>query len=134
VYNVVHYQLYRSVVWSQASQPEENAIVSGPGGELMHVTRAITHIRLCDANHAKIEALDGLAAAYLRLCQAYTRYFCTEAESDGYLAPCFESPLSQRWQRAAIQHAAGIAQSWRSNYATAAQEYLDALAAYEEDH
>jgi hypothetical protein len=134
VYNVVHYQLYRPVVWSQASQPEENAIVSGPGGELMRVTRAITHIRLCDANHAKIEALDGLAAAYLRLCQAYTTYFCTEAEPDGYLAPCFESPLSQRWQRAAIQHAAGIAQSWRSNYATAVQEYLAALAAYEEDH
>jgi hypothetical protein len=134
VYNVVHYQLYRPVVWSQASQPEENAIVSGPGGELMRVTRAITHIRLCDANHAKIEALDGLAAEYLRLCQAYTTYFCTEAEPDGYLAPCFESPLSQRWQRAAIQHAAGIAQSWRSNYATAVQEYLAALAAYEEDH
>jgi hypothetical protein len=34
----------------------------------------------------------------------------------------------------AVQHAAGIVQSWRSNSATAAQEYLDALAAYEEDH
>lgn len=100
----------------------------------MRLTRAVTHIRLCDANHAKIEMLDALAAEYLRLCQQYTTYFCTEADPDGYLAPRFESSLSQRWQRVAIQHAAGIAQSWRSNYAIAAQEYLDALAAYEEDH
>jgi Putative transposase DNA-binding domain/Probable transposase len=100
----------------------------------MRLTRAVPHIRLCDANHAKIDALDALATAYLRLCQQYTTFFCTEAEPDGYLAPCFESPLSQRWQRVVIQHAAGIAQSWRSNYANAAQEYLDAQAAYEEDH
>ena len=100
----------------------------------MRLTRAVPHIRLCDANHAKIEALDALASEYLRLCQQYTTFFCTEAEPDGYLAPCFESPLSQRWQRVAIQHAAGIAQSWRSNYATAVQEYLDVLAAYEEAH
>ncbi len=68
-------------------------------------------------------------------CQAYTTYFCIEAEPNGSpgslapwlpgsLAPCFESSLSQRWQRVAIQHAAGIAQSWRSNYANAAHEYL----------
>jgi len=100
----------------------------------MRLTRAVTHIRLCEANHAKIATLDALAAAYLQLCQAYTTYFCTEAEPNGYLAPCFESSLSQRWQRVAIQHAAGIAQSWRSNDANAAQAYLDALAAYEEDH
>lgn len=79
----------------------------------MRLTRALTHIRLFDANHAKIEALDALATEYLRLCQHYTTFFCTDAEPDGYLAPCFESPLSQRWQRVAIQQAAGIAQSWR---------------------
>ncbi len=100
----------------------------------MRLTRAVTHIRLCDVNQAKLATLDALAAEYLRLCQAYTTYFCTEAEPNGYLAPCFESPLSQRWQRVAIQHAAGIAQSWRSNYANAAQEYLDQLSTYEEDH
>ncbi|HEU4784646.1 MAG TPA: transposase [Ktedonobacterales bacterium] len=100
----------------------------------MRLTRAITHIRLCEANHAKIAALDALADEYLRLCQQYTTYFCTEAEPNGYLAPCFASPLSQRWQRVAIQQAAGIAQSWRSNYATAMQAYRDALATYEEDH
>lgn len=100
----------------------------------MRLTRAVAHIRLCDANHAKIEALDQLSAEYLRLCQQYTSYFCTSAQPDGYLAPCFESPLSQRWQRVAIQHAAGIAQSWRSNYANAFQDYLDELVAYEADH
>jgi hypothetical protein len=97
----------------------------------MRLTHAVTHIRLCDANHAKIAALDALAAEYLRLCQAYTTYFCTEAQPDKYAAPCFESPLSQRWQRVAIQHPAGIAQSWRSNYAAAYQDYRDMLVEYQ---
>lgn len=99
----------------------------------MRLTRAVTHIRLCDANHAKIEALDTLAADYLRLCQQYTTYFCTEAQPNKYAAPCFDSLLSQRWQRVAIQHAAGVAQSWRSNYAAAYQDYLDMLAEYQEE-
>jgi Putative transposase DNA-binding domain/Probable transposase len=99
----------------------------------MRLTRTVAQIRLCDANHAKIEVLDALAAEYLRLCQQYTTYFCTEARPDKYAAPCFESPLSQRWQRVAIQHAAGIAQSWRSNYAAAYQDYLDMLAEYQEE-
>jgi hypothetical protein len=98
----------------------------------MRLTRAVTHIRLCDTNHTKIEALDALATEYLRLCQQYTTYFCAEAQPDKYADPCFESPLSQRWQRVAIQHAAGIAQSWRSNYAAAYQDYLDILAEYQE--
>jgi len=95
----------------------------------MRLTRAVTPIRLCDANHTK---LDALAAEYLRLCQAYTTYFCSEAQPDKYAAPCFDCTLSQRWQRVAIQHAAGIAQSWRSNYAAAYQDYLDMLAEYQE--
>jgi hypothetical protein len=33
----------------------------------------------------------------------------------------------------AIQHAAGIAQSWRSNYATAYQDYLDLCQEYQEE-
>ena len=99
----------------------------------MRLTRAVTHIRLCAANHAKIGALDTLATEYLRLCQQYTTYFCTEAQPDKYAVPCFASPLSQRWQRVVIQHAAGIAQSWRSNYAAAFQDYLDLLAEYQEE-
>jgi heptaprenylglyceryl phosphate synthase len=58
----------------------------------MRLTRAVTQIRLCDANHAKIAALDALAAEYLRLCQIYITYFCTEAQPDKYAAPCFDSP------------------------------------------
>lgn len=99
----------------------------------MRLTRAVTHIRLGDVNHAKLVALDALAGEYLRLCQAYTTYFCTEAQPDKYAAPCFDSLLSQRWQRVAIQHAAGIARSWRSNYAAAYQDYLDLLAEYQEE-
>jgi hypothetical protein len=98
----------------------------------LRLTRAVTHIHLCDANHAKIAALDALAAEYLRLCQAYTTYFCTEAPPNKYAVPCFASSLSQRWQRVAMQHAAGIAKSWRSNYAAAYQDYLDLLAEYQE--
>jgi hypothetical protein len=77
----------------------------------MRLTRAVTQIHLCDANHAQIAALDTLAAAYRCLCQQDTTYSCREADPDGYLAPRFASPLSQRWPRVAIQHAAGIAQS-----------------------
>ena len=98
----------------------------------MRLTRAVTHIHLCNANHAKIAALDALAEDYLRLCQQYTSHFCTEAQPDKYAAPCFDSPLSQRWQRVAIQHAVGIAQSWRANYAAAYRDYLDLLAAHQE--
>jgi hypothetical protein len=85
----------------------------------MRLTRAVTHMRLCDANRTKIEALDALATEYLRLCQQDTPSFCAEAQPDKYAEPCCESPLSQRWQRVALQHAAGIAQSWRANYAAA---------------
>jgi len=83
----------------------------------MRLTRAVTPIRLCVANYAKLAALDALAAAYLRLCQAYTTHLCLAAQPDKYAAPCCESALSQRWQRVAIQRAAGIAQPWRANYA-----------------
>jgi hypothetical protein len=97
----------------------------------MRLTHAVTPIHLGDANHAKIAALDALAAEYLRRCQEYTTYCCTETPPDKYAAPCFDSPLSQRWQRVAIQQAAGVAQSWRSNYAAASQDYQDRLAAYQ---
>jgi hypothetical protein len=61
--------------------------------------------------------------------------FCVEAEPDGYADPCFPSPLSQRWQRVAIQQAAGIARSWRANLLRAQEEFADSLAAWlEEEH
>src|SRR5262245_26550326 len=101
----------------------------------MKLTRAVTHIRLCDANHAKIAMLDALAAAYIALCQRYVTHFCAETEPDGYAAPCFHSPLAQRWQRVAIQQAAGIARSWRSNHERTQEEFADLLGSWlEEEH
>ncbi len=101
----------------------------------MKLTRAVTHIRLCEANDAKIAALDMLAAEYIALCQQYVTHYCVDAEPDGYAAPCFPSPLSQRWQRVAIQQAAGIARSWRSNHQRAQEDFADTLAAWlEEEH
>ena len=101
----------------------------------MRLTRAVTHIRLCAANDAKVAALDALAAEYIALCQQYVTHFCVETEPDGYADPCFPSPLSQRWQRVAIQQAAGIAKSWRANLQRAQEEFADTLAAWlEEEH
>jgi hypothetical protein len=101
----------------------------------MKLTRAVTHIRLCDANGTKVAALDMLAAEYIALCQRYVTYFCVETEPNAYAAPCFPSSLSQRWQRVAIQQAAGIARSWRSNHQCAQEDFADVLAAWlEEEH
>ena len=101
----------------------------------MRLTRAITHIRLCAVNDAKVMALDALAGEYTALCQQYVTYFCAEAEPNAYADPCFLSLLSQRWQRVAIQQAAGIAKSWRTNHQRAQEEFADTLAQwYEEDH
>jgi Putative transposase DNA-binding domain len=101
----------------------------------MRLTRAVTHIRLCAVNDVKVAALDAVAAQYKTLCQHYVTLFCTEAEPDSYTAPCFPSPLSQRWQRVAIQQAAGIARSWRSNHQRAQEDFADSLASWlEEEH
>jgi hypothetical protein len=100
----------------------------------MKLTRAVPHIRLYATNDSKMAVLDTLAGEYLALCQQYTTWFVTEALPDGYVAPCFASPLSQRWQRVAIQQAAGMAQSWRSNRANALEEYQEASAAWEKQH
>jgi Putative transposase DNA-binding domain len=101
-------------------------------GSTQTITRAVTHIHLHDANARKLAALDALAEVYLPLCQQYVTLFCTDEAPDSYRATCFMTPLSERWQRVAIQQAAGIAQSWRTNRATAYQEYLEAVAAYQE--
>ncbi|HEY7020094.1 MAG TPA: transposase [Ktedonobacterales bacterium] len=101
----------------------------------MKLTRAVTHICLCAVNDAKVAALDALAAKYILLCQQYVAYFYAEAETNGYADPCFPSSLSQRWQRVAIQQAAGIARSWRTNHQRAQEEFADLLAGWlEEEH
>ena len=96
------------------------------------ITRAVTHIRLEAVNAGKLVALDDLARVYLPLCQQYVTLFCTDEPPNKFHAACFPTPLSERWQRVAIQQAAGIAQSWRTNRAQAYQDYADDLLDYHE--
>src|SRR5437879_4324077 len=97
-------------------------------GEPQTITKAVTHIHLEAPNAGKLAALDTLADVYLEPTQQYTTLFCTNELPNGFLAPRFLSPLSERWHRNAIQQAAGIAKSWRSNRANAYQDYLDVRA------
>ena len=101
-------------------------------GEPQTITKAVTHIRLEATNPGKLTALDALAEVYLELTQQYVTLFCASEVPNGFRAPCFLTPLSERWKRVAIQHGAGIAKSWRSNRANAYQDNLDALAEYQE--
>jgi len=101
-------------------------------GEPQTITKAVTHIRLEETNKGKLAALDRLASEFLALAQRYVTLFCTDELPDSFRAPCFPTPLSQRWHRVAIQQAAGIAKSWRTNRANAYQDYLDELAEYQE--
>jgi len=96
------------------------------------ITKAVTHIRLTEANPGKLAALDALAPVYLALCQQYVTLFCTEERPNKLRAPLFPTPLSERWHRVAIQQAAGIAQSWRSNRTAAYQQYQDDLLRYQQ--
>src|SRR2546430_8463037 len=89
------------------------------------VTKAVSHIRLIEVNPGKLAALDALAPVYLALCQQYVTLFCTEEAPNKLRAPVYETSLSERWHRVAIQQAAGIAQSWSTNRAQAYQDYLD---------
>jgi hypothetical protein len=95
-------------------------------------TFAVTHIRLIEVNPGKLAALDALAQVYLALCQQYVDLFCTEEAPDKFRATCFVTSLSERWHRVAIQQAAGIAQSWRTNREQAYQDYVDDLLDYHE--
>ncbi len=45
--------------------------------------------------------------------------------------PLYQTPLSERWHRVAIMQAAGIARSWRTNRATAYQQYQADLEQYQ---
>jgi Putative transposase DNA-binding domain len=95
------------------------------------ITRAVTHIRLIEANPGKLEALDQLVAVYLPLCQQYTTLFCeAETSPDKYQETVFKTDLSDRLHRVAIQQAAGIAKSFRTNRANAYQAYLEDVADY----
>jgi len=101
-------------------------------GSPQTITRAVTHIRLGEANTNKLTALDDLARVYLSLCQQYVTLFCTEEAPDKFRAPYFASPLSERWHRVAIQQAAGIARAFRTNRENAYHDYLEELEDYQE--
>ncbi len=96
------------------------------------ITRAVTHIRLQEVNTGKLVALDAVADAYLALCQQYVTLFCTEETPNKFRATGFATLLSEQWHRVAIQQAAGIAQAWRSNRATAYHAHLEAMADFQE--
>jgi hypothetical protein len=99
-------------------------------GTPQRITKAVTHIRLLEVNPGKLAALDALAPVYLSLCQQYVTFFCTEGQPDKFHPPVFRTPLSERWHRVAIQQAAGIAQSWRTNREQAHQDYLEEVEGY----
>jgi hypothetical protein len=92
-------------------------------GEPYLVTKAVTRIRLLEVNPGKLAALDALAFVYLALYQQYVTLFCTTESPNKLRDPLYLAPLSERWHRVAIMQAAGIARSWRSNRATAYQQY-----------
>jgi Putative transposase DNA-binding domain len=94
------------------------------------LTHAVTHIRLMEANPGKLEALDRLVTVYLALCQHYVTHFCTEADPNSYAVRVFETELSERWHRVAIQQAAGIARAYRTNRQNASDAYLEDLTDY----
>src|SRR6266699_1844607 len=94
------------------------------------LTHAVTHIRLIEVNPGKLEALDQLVEVYLALCQQYITHFCTQADPNSYAVPVYATELSERWQRVAIQQAAGIAHAFRTNRQNAYNAYLEALADY----
>src|SRR5216684_5710211 len=96
------------------------------------ITRAVTYIRLEEVNAVKLAALDDLAQVFLPLCQQYVALFCTAERPNKLRAPLFATRLSERWQRVAIQQAAGIAKSWRTNRGQAYQDYVDDLLDYHE--
>ena len=95
------------------------------------ITRAVTHIRLIEANPGKLAALDHLVVAYLALTQQYVTLFCeAETSPDKFAVPIFETELSERWHRVALQQAAGIAKSWRTKRQNAYEAYLEDRADY----
>src|SRR5260370_39528289 len=59
------------------------------------ITRAVTSIRLIEANPGKLTALYALMAFYLPLCHQYTTLFCqADTSPDNYSHTVFETPHS----------------------------------------
>jgi putative transposase len=87
------------------------------------IKKAITHLKLYQANKGKLKKLESVAAEYMRVTQAYVDFLIQhEMKEPQIYASVPErdvpTPLSQRWQRCAWQQACGIVQSWYSNERT----------------
>lgn len=87
------------------------------------VKKAITHLKLDQANPSKLAKLDELATEHRRVVQAYANWLIAHEvrEPNKYAdIPEAEVPtsLSDRWQRCMWQQACGIVQSWYSNERT----------------
>src|SRR6266567_1531448 len=132
----------RSKSWPPCSRMDQKAVSQKPDKDKRKrqhkrrskrtLTHAVTHIRLIEANPGKLEALDRLVMVYLALCQQYVTHFCTEADPNSYAVPVYATELSERWQRVAIQQAAGIARAFRTNRQNAYEAYLEDLTNYAE--
>src|SRR5260370_34096429 len=95
------------------------------------ITRAVAHIRLLEANVGKLSTLDARVRVYLELCQQYTTLFCqAESKPDKWSEPVYATELSERLHRVALQQAAGIADSFRTNRTAANHPRLQDVAAY----
>jgi len=86
------------------------------------VKKAITHLKLDQANASKLQKLDKLAVEHQRVVQAAKRVNWliahAQRQPNKYAdVPEQEvpTPLSDRWQRCAWQQACGIVQSWYAN-------------------
>jgi IS605 OrfB family transposase len=84
------------------------------------VKKAITHLKLKQANSGKLQKLDELACEHGRVVQAYVDWLIGhEVRQPNKYADIPEQDiptrLSDRWQRCAWQQACGIVQSWYSN-------------------
>ena len=82
--------------------------------------KAITHLKLDQANSGQLERLDELASEYQRIVQAYVDWLISHEirqpdKYDHIPEQAISTNLSDRWQRCAWQQACGIVRSWYSN-------------------
>ena len=63
------------------------------------ITRAVTHIRLIEANPGKLDALNHLVLRYLALTQQYVTLFCeAQTSPDKFAIPIFEKEHTTRYE------------------------------------
>jgi hypothetical protein len=84
------------------------------------VKKAVTHLKLDQANPGKLERLDELASEYQRIVQAYLSWLISHEirqpdKYDQIPEQELSTQLSDRWQRCAWQQACGIVRSWYGN-------------------